>query len=438
MGGTRRRTKAKVLTITAGLVAAAALSTGPTGAPAGAVPASPAHWVASWTASPTDSFVPTDAAGLPVPQVLAHESLRMIVTPHLGGTTLRVHLSNRFGRRPAVFGHVTVGLADSHAVSSVTTVTFGGSTRVIVAVGADAVSDPVALPFSAFDPLAVSIYVPGVQILPTKHWNANATSRWAPPGSGDLTAVTSDNRFSLRTEAWLYVDGVDVLAPSPTASIVAFGDSITDGYVAATPLSQPVSLAIADKNGRYPDDLQRRLAAADVPLSVVNAGIGSNRLVTDGEPLMMGLSGLQRFEQDALDVAGVKGVLLVEGINDLGLPPATTTAADLIAGYEQAITMAHAKGLKIWLGTLSPASNAVFDGTITAPKSEISRQQVNAWIRSQALADGVVDFDAVLRDPHDPHVLDPRYAGPDHLHPNLAGYQAMADAVPLAMLESAL
>ena len=157
---------------------------------------------------------------------------------------------------------------------------------------------------------------------------------------------------------------------SAPASIVAFGDSITDGFVAATPLSEPVSLAVADKNGRYPDDLQRRLDAAGIPLSVANEGIGSNRLVTDGEPLMLGLSGVQRFQEDALDVPGVKGVLLQEGINDLGLPPQSTTPADLIAGYEKVIAMAHADGVEIWLGTLLPASNA--SSTAPSPRPRAS------------------------------------------------------------------
>ncbi len=396
------------------------------------------HWVATWTASPTDSSVPIDATGLPVPEVLTDQTLRMMVTPHLAGSVLRIHLSNRFGKQATTFGHVTVGIAGTEAVSEVTPVTFGGHDAVTVPVGNDVVSDPVSLTFSAFATLAVSMYMPGVQGSPTKHWNANATSWYSPPASGDLSAASSDARFSLHTEAWLYVDGIDVEAPATAGSIVAFGDSITDGFVAATPFSEPVSLAVADKNGRYPDDLQRRLDAADIPLSVANEGIGSNRLVTDGEPLMLGLSGVQRFGEDALAVPGVKGVLLQEGINDLGLPPQTTTPADLIAGYEQVIAMAHAEGVKIWLGTLLPASNAFFDGSITAPRSELYRQQVNAWIRTQHLADGVVDFDAALRNPSDPHVLNPAYSGPDHLHPNLAGYQVMADTVSLSMLASAL
>jgi lysophospholipase L1-like esterase len=395
------------------------------------------RWVASWTASPTDSATPFDAAGLPVPEVLANQTVRMIVTPHLGGSALRIHLSNRFGRAPAEFGKVTVGLEGSGAVSDLTAVTFGGKAQVSVPKGDDVVSDPVALTFAAFTPLAVSIFLPGIQIFPTKHWNANATSFYTAPGTGDLAAVGGNSAFLLRTEAWLYVDGIDVEAPASTAAIVAFGDSITDGFVASMPLSLPVSLTIADKNGRYPDDLQRRVGATGAQLSILNAGISSNRLVTDGEPLLLGLSGVQRFEEDALDVTGVKGVIVLEGINDLGIPPATTTPSQLIAGYDQVIAMAHTRGVKIWLGTLLPASNAILDGTKSAPRSEEYREQVNAWIRGQHLADGVIDFDAALRDPSDPAVLNPRYSGPDHLHPNLLGYQVMADTVSISMLESA-
>jgi lysophospholipase L1-like esterase len=396
------------------------------------------HWVGSWTASPTDSVTPVDAAGFPVPEVLANQTLRMIVVPHLGGTQLRLHFSNRFGYAPARFEDVTIGIEGPASVSDITSVTFGGRDEVSVPEGQDIVSDPVAFKFTAFTPLAVSTFMPGVQSFPTKHWNANATSYYSPPETGDLTTVPSNRPFSLRTEAWLYVDEIDVEAPTATAAIVAFGDSITDGFVSTTPVSLPTSLAIADKNGRYPDDLQRRIDAAGIPISVLNAGISSNRLVTDGEPLLLGLSGVQRFQEDALDVPGVKGVIVQEGINDLGIPPAVTTPSQLIAGYEKVIAMAHSQGVKIWLGTLLPASNSIIDGPTSAPLSEIYREQVNAWIRSQHLADGVIDFDAALRDPNNPMVLNPLYSSIDHLHPNLLGYQVMANAVNLAMLKSAV
>jgi lysophospholipase L1-like esterase len=415
------------------LVAAPAAVSGHPGLPAGS-----SHWVATWTASPTDSAVPIDAAWGPVPIALDDQTLRMVVTPHLSGSVVRIHLSNRFGHGTTRFGHVTVGVFTLAGVSGATTVLFGGRTAVAVPRGGEAVSDPVHVPVTAFTSLAVSMYLPGVQSFPTKHWNANATSYYTPARRGDRAADAANTAFTHTTQAWLYVDDLDVEAPQTTASIVAFGDSIADGFVAANRYSQPVSRSVSDKNGRYPDDLQRRLSGAGIPLSVANAGIGSNRLLTNGEPLMLGLSGLQRFAADALDVPGVRGVLLQEGVNDLGLPPETTTADDLIAGYQQAIAMAHAAGVRIWLGTLLPASNAIFDGAVVAPLSEHYREQVNAWIRGQHLADGVVDFDAVLRDRANPHVLDPSLAGPDHLHPNLRGYQVMADAVSLDMLAAAL
>ena len=391
------------------------------------------HWVASWAASPTDAISPVDAAGLPVPAGLDDQTLRMIVTPHLGGTTLRVHLSNRFGSTVATFGAVTIGREQTAGVSDITPVTFGGKSEVTAGPGADIVSDPVKLAFSAFQPLAVTMYIPGVQGPPTKHWNANATSFYSPPASGDLAEAASNSAFSLKTEAWFDVDGIDVEAPLATTAVVAFGDSITDGFVAANQFSLPVSLAVADKNGRYPDDLQRLIDTSHLPVSVADAGIASNQLLKSLEPFFPGPSGLQRFQQDALDVPGVKDVILLEGINDLGIPGTTTTPSQLIAGYEQAISMAHAAGVKIWLGTITPASNAILDGTLTSPNSEIYREQVNAWIRTQRLSNGIVDFDAALRDPSDPAILNPAYAGPDNLHPNLLGYQVMAKTAYAAM-----
>ncbi len=390
------------------------------------------HWVASWTASPSDASAPVDASLRPVPSHLDDQTLRMVITPHLGGETLRVHLSNRFGSAPVTFGRATIGRATASGAVGITPVTFDGHDSVTAQPGVDVVSDPVRFTFRAFTTLAVNIFLPGPSGSPTKHWNANATSRYSSPGSGDLTTSAANAAFPDVTEAWLYVDGLDVEAPLTTHCIVAFGDSITDGFVASTPQSIPVTLKVADKNGRYPDDLQRRLDAAHLPISVVNAGIGENEVLADSSAGLGGPSALHRFRADALDVPGCTGVLFMEGINDLGL--GQRTASQLIAGYKQIIAMAHDARKKIWLGTVPPASNALVDGTRQAPHSEVYREQVNAWIRSQHLADGVVDFDRAIRSHADPAVMNPADAGPDNLHPNLAGYQAMADAVPLSML----
>ncbi|AHH19661.1 putative lipolytic protein, GDSL family [Nocardia nova SH22a] len=422
------------------LAAAVALGSGLLAAPpvlADDAGCAAAHFVAGWTASPTDSITPLDPLGTPVPEYLDNQTVRMMITPHLGGSKFRLHLSNRFGSAPVTFGRVTIGRQTTgSSAQDPVAVTFGDAAAVTVPAGQDIVSDPVAMSFRAFDRLAVSIFLPAPSGPPTKHWNANATSYYSPPGSGDLTARTTDPGFSAVTNSWLYVDGLDVEAPGGTGSVVAFGDSITDGFVGGTPVSVPASRAAADVDGRYPDQLQRRLDAAGVPISVVNAGIGSNRLLTSGEPLMLGPRGLDRFRRDALDQPGVTGVLLLEGINDLGLPPGSSASA-MIDGYRQAVDAAHAAGKKIWLGTILPAANALVDGTLLAPASETSRQEINSWIRSHSAADGVVDFDAALRDPGNSSILNPAYAGVDNLHPNLAGYQAMADAVPLDLLASA-
>ncbi|GAA2130903.1 SGNH/GDSL hydrolase family protein [Actinomadura napierensis] len=311
--------------------------------------------------------------------------------------------------------------------------TFRGSASVTVPAGQDVVSDPAALAFAAFTPLAVSVFLPQSTQAVTKHWNANATSYYSGSGSGDLTARTAADGFTGKTLSWLLVTGLDVR--SDARAVVAFGDSITDGFVGGSPLSIPADASVADKNGRYPDQLQRRLDAAGLSIAVVNAGIGSNQLL-GGLGLMDGPSGLSRFQKDALDIPGATGVLVLEGINDLGLHPGVTPD-QIQDGYTRLITEAHTAGKKIWLATLTPAANSIIDGTATAPDSERYRQQINAWIRNQTLADGVVDFDAAVRDPAAPSQLLPAYAGPDNLHPNLAGYTKMADAVPLGLLNTA-
>ncbi|MFI5717524.1 GDSL-type esterase/lipase family protein [Nocardia sp. NPDC051750] len=392
------------------------------------------QFVAAWTASPTDSLTPVDASGGPVPPAVDDQTFRMVITPHHGGTQLRLHLTNRFGQGPVTFAEVTVGEQTAAAgATDIRPVGFGGKRSVTVPAGADIVSDPLPFPIESAQPLVVGIHVAGRAGPPTKHWNANATSYYSPPGSGNLTHRTEPDPFAFRTGSWFYVHALDVLAPAGTHSVVAFGDSITDGFVGTTPAGIPADRAVADTDTRYPDFLQRRLDRAGIPVAVVNAGIGSNRVVTGGEPFLFGPSAVSRFERDALNHAGVSGVLVQEGINDLGLPP-PATAAQVIAGYEQLIAAARRAGKKIWLGTLLPASDALVDGVLLAPDSEKHRQDINTWIRTQKIADGIVDFDAALRDSHNPATLRAEYSSPDRLHPNPHGYQAMADAVDLAMI----
>ena len=386
------------------------------------------HFVGSWFASSSDGVVPADANGGVSPLVVSDQTVRSTISPHLGGTLLRVRLSNRFGSTPVTFGRVTVADAERGArTAGPTPLTFGGRDAVTVAPGDEVLSDPATHPVAAFSPLSVSIHISSTSAMPTKHWNANASTYLGAVGSGDRTHDVSGSAFPHRIGSWLYLTGMDVLAPTTTRSLVAFGDSITDGFVGANPLSVPADRRVLDTNRRYPDLLQHRLHTAGAAVSVLNAGLSSNRLLTSGEPLMLGPSGLARFERDVLDQPGVAGVIVQLGINDLGLPP-PATADQLISGYRQLIVMARHRGIKIWLGTLLPASNALVNGTL-APWVDSQRRQTNTWIRQQRLADGFIDFDRALRDPAAPTQLKREYASPDRLHPSVAGYQAMADAV---------
>jgi lysophospholipase L1-like esterase len=384
------------------------------------------HWVGSWAASP--SGVSTD-------RPLADQTVRMIIAPHLGGTTLRVHLTNRYGPSTVRLGPVTVGLSGGGPglePGSERAVTFGGRSTVVIPAGADAVSDPVALHFAAFRDLAVSAFVPGAVKRPVEHLVTRQTSYLSPSGSGDQTAQASGSAFTHKTtglysSGWYFIDGVDVKAPGRTGAVVAFGDSLTDGYQAKPDGIE--QLATIDTNGRYPDDLARRLIAAQIPLSVLDAGISGDELLRSGLPTF-GPGGLARFHDDVLAQAGVGDVIVFEGINDIAQKAA---AGSLIAGYEQLISRAHAAGVAIQLGTLTPASAAASPAYAGAPATSV-RDQVNQWIRTQRFSDGIVDFDAAVRNPKDPNVLAPAYNGGDGLHFSAAGNEALARAIKLAAL----
>jgi len=388
------------------------------------------HWVGSWAASPS---------GVSIIQPLEDRTARMIIAPHLGGSTLRVDLANRYAVAPVTLGPVTIGVRGSGASlvpGSERAVTFAGRQSVTIQPGASAVSDPIGLRFRAFQDLAISVYVPGAVKYPSEHFITRQTSYLSPRGSGDHAAATSGSAFAEKTTGmfstgWYFLDGLDVRAPGRTGAVVAFGDSITDGDQ-GKPRSGGEQLATIDTDGRYPDDLARRLIAAGIDLSVLNAGISGNQLLRSGLPLF-GPSGLTRFAMDALGQAGVTDVIVLEGINDIAhTPPAT--ASELIAAYERLITQAHEAGVAIQLGTLTPTGGALSSAYAQAAAESV-RDQVNQWIRTQRFSDGVVDFDAAVRDPADPSRILPAYNGGDSLHFDLAGYRALASAVDLALLE---
>ncbi|MDQ1191898.1 lysophospholipase L1-like esterase [Brevundimonas vesicularis] len=366
------------------------------------------RWVAAYAYAPSNDAGPRGPASAPNPndprgplgptQVEA-VTLTQTALVSVAGDRMRLRLSNAYGDQPIVVGGVTIS-HDGQTVAA----TFDGATGVTLAPGAAWLSDPVALPVSALDRIAVAIAYPQSTTLPTRR--VRQTMRGA------------DGIESAPHRLGALLSGIEVETDAPPGVIVAFGDSITEGT--GSLLSGP---------GGWPERLAARLFEAGRPWAVVNAGIGGNRLLNQGS----GPSGLERLDADALVAPGGRCLILLEGINDIGRParPAyahqTITAEDLIAGYRQVIARAHAAGFKIVLATIPPFEGANY---FTAD-GEAIRQSVNAWLRTQTGTDRIVDFDAVLRDPSSPSKLLPAYHSGDWLHPSDAGYQVMAETVPL-------
>ncbi len=365
---------------------------------------------------------------------MSDQTIRMIIAPHLGGSRLRLHLSNRFGTAPITLGPVTIAIRGRGAAlrpATLRQVRFSGARMVTLPPGRDRLSDPVDLTFTPFRELVVSITVRGTAAHPTEHYTTRQTNYLTASDSGDEAGQTSGTAFTTTLEAsgWYFLDGLDVVAPRRIGAVVTFGDSITDGFQGH--LSPVVEdLSAVNQNGRYPDDLQRRIVRARLPLSVLNAGISGNRVLQNGA--LFGPSGVSRFRQDALAQAGVKDVIVLEGINDIGQTTGIT-AAELIDGYKRLIQAARAAHISIQLGTLTPSGGTVISTYGDAAANSL-REAVNHWIRTQHLSNGIIDFDAAVRDPSDPSRLKPAEDGSDHLHFNLTGYRALADAVPLALL----
>ncbi len=391
-----------------------------------ATPCPRPHWVGSWMTSPSDASA----------RALTDQTLRMIVSPHLGGQRLRVRVSNRFGTTSVTLGPVRIGRRGQGAAlapGSPRTVRFGGHSTVTIPAGREAVSDPVNMRITAFAPLAVSVSVTGTVAAPTEHAITRQTSYLSPAGSGDHTgdigaAAFTEPTATGRSSGWYFLDGIDVQAPAITGALVTFGDSITDGYRSA---GAGEDLGTGEDNARYPDFLAHRLARANVPLSVLNAGISGNRINEDGYLPAFGPSGRSRLRADALDRAGVTGVLVLEGINDVGLTP--SPASDVIAGLRHLLRQVHTAHRRAIVGTLVPSAGYGLT-TYGSEQADEIRRTINTWIRTRSGADAVVDFDRALRDPEHPSRLAAAFDSGDHLHPSAAGYRAMAGAVPMSAL----
>jgi lysophospholipase L1-like esterase len=385
----------------------------------------------SWVKPPPKEV----ARASPIPQIperLKNRTVRMVVRSSIGGRQVRVQLSNAYGMPPVTIGSAHVALrapsGSSIDPSSDRTVTFGGSRTFPIAPGAVIVSDPVDLAVPPLTELVVSLYIPEDTSQLTVHPLGLHTTYIADgevAGSPQL-AGAQQNR------SYFWLTGVEVLAPEGTAAaIVAFGDSITDGFGTTpdTDRAWPALLARRLQSSRAP---QARASPRDVgEWSVLNLGISGNRLLHDGA----GTNGVARFDRDVLSRPGVRWIILLEGINDLsfpaipGAPPSEhVTRDELIQGYREFIEKAHVHGIKIAGATILP-----WEGVWTFNESaERSRQELNEWIRKSGAFDAVIDFDLVMRDPDHPRRLAARFDSGDHVHPNDAGNEAMAEAVDLA------
>ncbi len=382
-----------------------------------------AHWVGTWASS---QQIPEPANALPAAK-FANATLRQIVHLSLGARRLRVRLSNAFGTRALYITSVEIARPVSLASGTIdpatnTVLTFNGRRGVIIPAGAVYYSDPVAFDAPPLSNLAITMHLQAPPEGETSHPGARETSFLAPGDHVAAARLPGARRFA----HWFFLSGVDVLERRQGAAIVALGDSITDGH--ATP---------DNSDTRWPDDLARRLQSSPATrdLGVVNVGTGGNRLLRYG----LGPDALARFDGDVLAQSGVRYLIVLEGVNDLGtatmhgrIPPAQHAALvrHIIGAYRQIILRAHAEGIRVMGGTITPFTGSTYYHPSAA--TEADREKINAWIRTPGHFDAVADFDAAVRDPADPHRLRPAYDSGDHLHPNPAGYRAMADAVPLA------
>jgi len=391
--------------------AAAPAPAAPGGAPAAAAP--PGGPPAGAPGGGRGGFAP--------PTTVMNQTLRQVVRTSIGGSRVRVVLSNAFGTAPIDIGAGNVALRDKEAsviTSSVKPLTVSGASSFTVLAGATAVSDPVEITVAPVSDLVIDLYVPGdLGISPspvTTHNGASQTNFVSE--TGNHSGVTN-LPVNARSGAWFLLARVEVMAPAGSGAVVTFGDSITDG-----------ARSTADTNNRWPDQLARRLAARKgAGVAVLNAGISGNRVLGDGA----GVSALARFDRDVLMQTGVTHVVVLEGINDIGIArnSPSPSAEDLIAGHKQLIERAHARGLKIYGATLTPFEGAPY----YTPEGEAKRQALNNWIRTSKAYDGVIDFDMITRDPAAPTKFLATYDSGDHLHPGDAGYKAMGDAVDLAL-----
>jgi lysophospholipase L1-like esterase len=383
------------------------------------------QWVGSWA---TSQQIPEPANSINADD-LQDATLRQIVHLSIGGTTLRVHLSNAFGTTPLSLTSVHIARPFSTSAAAIDpasdkALTFSGSAEVTIPPGAEYLSDPIVYPVAALSDLAITLHMEAAPERQTGHPGSRATFYLA---HGDLVSA-ADLPAAKKIDHWYWIAGVDVVAAAKdSASVVVLGDSITDGHGATT-----------DGNDRWTDVLAQRFQAAPAArrLSVLNQGIGGNHLLTDGA----GPNALARVDRDVIAQPGIRYLIVLEGVNDLGKPAREgevpqaqhdALVQNMIGAYEQIITRAHAHGIKVIGATILPFVGS--DYYHPSPANETDRQAANQWIRAAGHFDAVIDFDKVTADPAHPDRLLPAYDSGDHLHPSATGYRAMGDAIPISI-----
>jgi lysophospholipase L1-like esterase len=388
------------------------------GLPAGPAGSSKEMWVGSWAAA-QQVVEPKNA--LP-PEDLSSATLRQIVHLSLGGPRMRIRVSNAFGTNPLHLLGVHVARPQSPATSRIDpgsdrSMTFEGHPDVLIPAGAEYISDPLSYPVSPLSDLAITLQIASAPQQQTGHPGSRATSYLARGTAGSAPELRG-NSF----DHWYFLSEVDVSGSAEDSAIVVLGDSITDGHGATT-----------NGNDRWPDILAARLQRSPLTrtIAVLNTGIGGNRLLEDG----LGPNVLARFDRDVLVRDGVRYLIVLEGINDIGTLTRTSVATeaqheDLVRGmigvYRQVTLRAHAHGIKVIGGTVMAFGGSEYYHP--GASNEHDRQKVNAWIRAPGHFDAVIDFDRITADPAHPDRLLAQYDSGDHLHPSLAGYRAMADA----------
>lgn len=416
--------QALAVTLTAPALSARVLSTPALSVSAAdASPARPtAHWVAAWGAAP-------DSPG----PALKPQTLRQLLQPSIAGSALRIRLSNLFGTEALVIGAARLALSAGDSATqpgSSRVLRFGGRTRVTIEPGGSLLSDPLRMPVKALQPLALSLHLPQGATASTVHTFGNQTAYLAIGAADSSSATrlpegeTDDSRY--------FLTGLDVLAAPAAQALVVVGDSITDG-VGSTP----------NNNRRWTDALAQRLQQRNEPVAVVNAGLAGNRILHGPADPYLGPSALSRFDRDALDQPGARWVLLLQGINDISAAvrlaggEAPVSAAQILDGLQLLAARTRARGLQVWAATLLPCGGATEPAPHTA-ESEALRQAVNEGLRRSSAFDALIDLDQVLRDPAQPQRLQAQFDSGDHLHPNDAGYQAMAAAIDLGLFVNRL